>query len=204
MSDKQAIQCPPDLVELGHIVSAYGIQGWIKVQPYSTHAEVLLNAKEWWLKAPVPVQGAGAFSCATPYNVVASRPQGATIVAQLKQVPDRTAAESMKGHTVWAARSSFPKASADEYYWVDLIGCRLFGQHEGQSTLIGEIIEVFDNGAHAVLRVARGSVDEQGQFIALKDEKGRTVDMLVPFVTAHILSVDIDRRRLESNWPLDF
>ena len=193
-----------DLVELGYVVSAYGVRGWIKVQPYSADAEVLLNSKQWWLKAPAPVQGAGAFSRATPYNVVASRPQGTTIVAQLEQVPDRTSAESMKGLSVWAARSSFPATAADEFYWVDLIGCRLFGQHDDRSVLIGEVVEVIDNGAHAVLRVARASVDQHGETTPLKDEKGRSVDVLVPFVSAHVLSVDIDGKRLESNWPLDF
>ncbi|MBJ7264933.1 MAG: ribosome maturation factor RimM, partial [Burkholderiaceae bacterium] len=32
-------QTPQDLVDLGRVVSAYGIKGWIKLQPFSAHAD---------------------------------------------------------------------------------------------------------------------------------------------------------------------
>lgn len=194
---------PADLVELGRIVSAYGVRGWVKVQPYSADGEVLLAAKTWWLKAPLPAGRQGAFSSAVAAEVLASRPQGATIVAQLDCVPHREAAEALKGHTVWVPRADFPPSDDDEYYWVDLVGCQFFGEHEGRSVLIGIVAEVMDNGAHAVLRVGRAVQGAQGELIPLLNARGKPVEVLVPFVRAHVHTVDIAHKRLESNWPAE-
>src|SRR5690606_2977369 len=120
-------------VELGRVVSAYGVKGWIKIQPHSAQADVLLLAKTWWIKAPVSmVNRTGDFAGVA--QVLASRPHGATVVAQIDLSPDRDVAETLKASTVWVPRSQFPAAADDEYYWVDLIGCQLFGEVEGTST----------------------------------------------------------------------
>lgn len=205
MPDTQDKGAPEDLIELGRIVSAYGIRGWVKIVPHSAQAEVLLAAKGWWLKAPVPVLGdAGASSYVRAVRVLECRTQGTTVVAQLDLAPDRNGAETLKGHTVWVSRRLFPPSADDEYYWIDLIGCRLFGQHQGQPGLIGEVLEVADNGAHAVLRVGRAALDEQGGLTPLLGTNGRTLEVLVPFVRAHIQAVDIAGKRIESDWPVDF
>jgi len=196
---------PHDLVELGRIVSAYGVQGWIKIQPYSSQAEVLLQCKNWWLKEPAPLAGgAGSFAPVRRVGVQAARPHGATLVARLDSAPDRNAAERLKGHTVWVPRSLFPAEDPDEFYWVDLIGCQLYGQSEGGAAFIGQVVSVSDNGAHAVLHVARAHLNEQGEVLLLKNQKGRNIEVLVPFVEAHVHTVDIAAKRLESNWPADF
>ncbi|WP_041682607.1 ribosome maturation factor RimM [Pusillimonas sp. T7-7] len=196
-------QAPTDLVELGRIVSAYGVRGWVKVQPHSSSGEVLLKAATWWLKAPAPKTGLGALPLASAVKVVASRPQGATVVAQLDAVSDRDDAEALKGHTVWVPRADFPAADDNEYYWVDLIGCRLFGEQDGQSALIGQVLDVIDNGAHAVLRVARAELDAEDNLVFLQTDKGKSIEVLVPFVAAHVHTVDLAEQRLDSNWPVE-
>lgn len=195
---------PEDLVELGRIVSAYGVRGWIKIQPHSSDARTLLMADVWWLRAPVPPGKTGALSSPAPARVLASRPHGATVVAQLDIVLDRDRAETLKGHTVWVSRSKFPDAEDDEYYWVDLIGCLLYGEHEGQPALIGQVAEVIDNGAHGILRVARATQKSDGNLVFMKNDKGRDEEVLVPFVSAHVHTVDLAAKRLDSNWPVEF
>ena len=196
-------QTPADLVDLGRIVSAYGARGWVKVQPHASNGQVLLAAKTWWLKAPAPKEGLGALPLAVATKIVASRPQGSTVVAQLESVPDRDQAEAMKGYTVWVPRADFPPADDDEYYWVDLIGCRLFGEQDGNSALIGQVVDVVDNGAHAVLRVARAELSADEDLVFLQTEKGKPLEVLVPFVAAHVHTVDLAARRLDSNWPVE-
>lgn len=197
-------KAPTDLVELGRIVSAYGVRGWVKVQPHSSNSQVLLKAKTWWLKTPASKTGLGVLPLASAVEVVASRPQGSTVVAQLDTVSDRDQAEALKGHTVWVPRADFPPADDDEYYWVDLIGCRLFGEYDGGSALIGQVLDVVDNGAHAVLRVARAELDADGNLVFLQTDKGKSIEVLVPFVAAHVHTVDLAARRLDSNWPVEF
>lgn len=187
---------PADLVELGRIASAYGIKGWIKVVPHSTQADVLRAVRQWWLLPPASVAGR---SVPRAQNVQQCRIHGGAAVAQLDGVADRDQAEALKGYSVWVARSSFPKAGDDEYYWVDLIGCAFHTTAGGADQRVGVVQEVLENAAHAILRVELQGADGQ----PLQDAKGRAREMLVPFVRAHILGVDLAARRIDSDWPLE-
>lgn len=202
---------PKDLIELGRITAAYGVKGWVKVQPHSAHADVLLSISQWWMMRPAPDAGRGISpagqSAAVPaiYKIQASRPQGSTVVAQLVGIADRDQAEALRGMAVYAPRSAFPEPDPDEYYWVDLIGCELYGEHEGAPMRLGVVEDVVDNGAHAILKVVRqqrATPDAAPEPVL--DAKGRPVEILIPFVQAHIQTVDLANRRIDSDWPLDF
>lgn len=207
MADVGAERAPEDLIELGRIVSAYGVRGWVKVQPHSAQGLVLRAAPVWWLSPPdSPAQIASADVIKlTPYPVKQARPQGSTVVADLDGIADRDVAEAMRGYTVHVSRQYFPKAQADEFYWVDLVGCYVFAEQR----LVGVVDEVVDNGAHAILRMHRMHLDgEQVPTLThvpqiILDPKGRPQEVLVPFVSAHVQNVDIQARRIETDWPLD-
>jgi RimM N-terminal domain len=85
---------PDDLIELGRIISAYGVRGWVKIQPHSAQGTVLRAAPVWWLAAPVAPQAKPAALVA--HKVKQVRPQGATIVADLEGVGERDLAESLR------------------------------------------------------------------------------------------------------------
>lgn len=197
---------PADLIELGRITGAYGIKGWVKVQPHSADADVLLSISQWWLMRAAPVAGQGAAApVASPFKVQSVRPQGATVVAQLAGITDRDQAEAMRGMGVHASRSVFPAPGQDEYYWVDLIGCTLYGEDQGQPVLLGVVDDVADNGAHAILKVHRQAIEVAGAAPQpMLDAKGKPVELLVPFVGAHIHGVDLAARRIDSDWPPEF
>lgn len=214
MADIGAQQAPDDLIELGRIVSAYGVRGWVKVQPHSAQGLVLRAAPVWWLTPPTSPAGSNNPRPITQpqlnpnlraHAVKQVRPQGSTVVADLEHVGDRDLAESMRGFTVYVSRQYFPKAQADEFYWVDLVDCYVYSD----ARLIGVVAEVVDNGAHAILRVQRMHIDgdqtPSSEHLPqlLLDEKGRPQEILVPFVAAHVQHVDISTRRIETDWPLD-
>lgn len=220
MADNGAIKAPDDLIELGRIVSAYGVKGWVKVQPHSAQAEVLRAAPVWWLcsPAPPPVKGtqvAAVVAAMRAYPVKQVRPQGASVVACLTGIDDRDIAEAMRGYTVHVSRQDFPAARTDEFYWVDLVGCMVFGPSAADSAvdvtsstaqmLYGQVSEVVDNGAHALLRV--NLLEQKANDpapIPVLDAKGKQIDILIPFVSAHVPHVDIVARRIDTTWPLDF
>jgi len=54
-----------------------------------------------------------------------------------------------------------------------------------------------------VLRVGRAVQGAQGVLIPLLNARGKPVEVLVPFVRAHVHTVDIAHKRLESNWPAE-
>jgi 16S rRNA processing protein RimM len=236
MAVNGALTVPDDLIELGRIISAYGIRGWVKVQPHSAQAEVLRAAPIWWLCSPAPpshfgakvAAGATASSAWKPvmqaHAVRQVRPQGSTVVADLEGIADRDFAESMRGYTVHVSRKDFPAAHGDEYYWIDLVGCMVYGDAQpaddnqvlttpaqaslapvSHSQLIGQVTEVVDNGAHALLRVIRMQpASTVAEPVPMLDAKDKPIEVLIPFVAAHVQHVDIVARRIDTDWPLDF
>ncbi len=201
--DNQGITAPDDLIEVGRVLNAYGLNGSIKVQPFSPTADTLLTSKRWWL-----------VSLANPnfvyYHVKSAKSHSGSIVVTFDQGLDRNQAEALKGQRIWVSRADFPQTQQDEYYWVDLIGCDvLTDAHESSPTRsmsqkIGVVDEVLDHAAHAILSVRQQMQDAQGQWVDVLDEKGRAVTTLIPFVAAHVTAVDIKARTLNTNWSFEF
>ena len=171
---------PADAVEVGRVLGAWGIKGWIKVQAFASDPQALFSTKRWHLRAP---DGPGVMPPPL-LRVTESREQGDFVVAGAQEVPDRNAAEALRGARVFVSRSSFPTAGADEYYWVDLIGCAVTNR---DGVALGTVADLIDTGAHSVLRVVQGD-----------DER------LIPFVAAYIDTVDLPTRSITVDWGLDF
>ncbi len=225
-SEKQEdLSWPEDAIEVGRILGAWGIKGGIKVLPFAADPQALFSAKRWFLKPPESVKPPSAAASVNPLkppkpavvpahktpaqkaalaapmpfalNVNGVRDQGDAIVALAPEIPDRDAAEAMKGVRVFVSRSTFPAPDADEFYWIDLIGLCVFTR-EGVS--LGDVIGLIDTGPHCVLRVKPVAADATVEAPAepAADER------LIPFVEAYVDSVDIPGRRIVVDWGLDY
>ncbi|GAB3630248.1 ribosome maturation factor RimM [Pandoraea terrae] len=178
---------PADLVELGYIGDAYGIRGWIKVQPHTGEGEGLLSSERWYFRRP----GQSALFLA---EVVHSRAHSGTVVAQLRGSDSRSAAEALKGLQVWVSRADFPSAGEDEFYWVDLIGAEVTNV---QGEALGTVAGLLDNGVHTVLRVAYDAP-------AVAEKPAARRERLIPFVGHYVQSVDTGAGRIVVDWGLDY
>ncbi|UZD54168.1 ribosome maturation factor RimM [Caldimonas aquatica] len=186
---------PDDAVEVGRIVDAWGVKGWIKVQPYSADPQALFSSRRWFLQppnGPRPAAKPGA-PAAGPIprllKITHAREHGDWVVACAQELPDRTAAEALKGARVFVSRASFPTAAQDEYYWVDLIGLEVVNR---EGAALGRVTDLLDTGPHCVLRV---QAEVPG---------GEAIERLIPFVSAYIDSVDLAARRIVADWGLDY
>ncbi|WKB54159.1 ribosome maturation factor RimM [Eleftheria terrae] len=184
---------PEDAVEVGRIVDAYGIKGWIKVQPYSADPQALFSSRRWFLKASEgPRRAPGVAALPTLLKITEAKDHGDVVVARVRDVEDRNAAEALKGARVFVSRASFPTADPDEFYWVDLIGLAVVNR---QGEALGQVADLLDTGAHSVLRV----VDE-----AQASAGAEPVERLIPFVSAYVDAVDLAGRRITVDWGLDY
>lgn len=166
------------------------------------------------------------------FRVVWSKAHGSTWLACLKGLADRDQADQLKGASVWVSRSEFPKLGHDEFYWIDLVGCEVLSVDpdiqasgsvasdadrlpsstaaDGQVALtsdpvrIGIVDHVQDNPAHPLLCIMKQHRDADNAWVPSLDSRGRPELMLVPFVAAHVLSVDIESKRVIVDWPSDF
>jgi 16S rRNA processing protein RimM len=172
---------PDDLVLVGYVTGAYGIQGWIRIKPYSADADALLYAKTWWLDKPE----------LRDVDMMQAKIHGEDVVAQLMGVADRSAAEALKGTAVQIRRSHFPPLSNDEFYWIDLIGLAVENL-QGES--LGTVHDLMDNGAHPILRVTAPQ--------APGAEK--TQELLIPFVDRFVKTVDQEAKKITVDWGLDY
>lgn len=175
-----AMTPPDDLVLVGYIAGAYGIQGWIRIRPYSDDADAMLHAKTWWLDKPG----------LRDVDILHAKIHGEDVVAQLMGVVDRNAAEALKGATVQVRRSHFPVLDRDEFYWVDLIGLQV---ENLQGEAMGTVADLIDNGAHPILRV---------QLASAEADKPR--EWLIPFVDQFVKTVDQAEKKITVDWGLDF
>jgi 16S rRNA processing protein RimM len=190
---------PENLLELGRVIDAYGLKGWIKVNPSSSDS-VLVKLKTWWLEQPE-----GNFR-----SVVVSKPRlhGSTVVALPLGFEDRNQAEALKGAKVWADRSGFPPPTTDEFYWVDLVGCDVFDP-DGQS--LGRVIGLQDHGAHPILEiqdsvVAKSEASPNGKLTQEETASSgpNAAKKLLPFVSSIVSKVDIAARQIHVEWRADF
>jgi len=174
------MKIPDDLVLVGYIAGAYGLQGWVRIRPYSADADALLHAKTWWLDKPAM----------RDVERMQAKEHSGDVVAQLLGVADRDAAEALKGATVQIARSHFPALSDNEFYWIDLIGLTV---ENLQGEQLGTVVDMMDNGAHPILRVAGMSAG---------DDKAQ--EMLIPFVDQFVIGIDREAKKISVDWGLDY
>ena len=52
MINLKASALPDDSVEVGRVLDAWGVKGWLKILPHSSDPEALFLAKSWFLQAP--------------------------------------------------------------------------------------------------------------------------------------------------------
>jgi 16S rRNA processing protein RimM len=182
----ETAELPADAVEVGRILDAWGIKGWFKVLPYSADPEALFSSKHWYLLPPE--KGAKAFSGPVLLPVREAKEHSDAVVASSAEVPDRNAAEALRGARIFVARSSFPAPQQDEYYWVDLIGLAVVNR---EGVHLGQVQELLSTGPQTVLVVGY-------------ELDGKPAERMIPFVSAYVDEVDQAARCIRVDWQPDY
>ncbi|MFT4070191.1 ribosome maturation factor RimM [Paraburkholderia sp.] len=187
MRTETAAGWPADAIEVGAIVDAYGLKGWVKVSAHSDAGQggdALLSAKRWWLLKGQERSSAPSLQAKTHSD---------SVVAHLGGVADRDAALALRGSRVYISRSEFPALEADEFYWVDLIGLDVVNL---AGLNLGKVVGMIDNGVQSVLRVEYPATDKNGKPIA--------GERLIPFVGVYVKTVDQAAKRIVVDWDADY
>jgi 16S rRNA processing protein RimM len=152
-----------DLVLMGRISEAHGLKGEVKIASFTAD--------------PVDLAAYGPLTDAARarrFEVLDIRPfKSGTVVARLKGVSDRTAAEKLRGVELFVPRVALPETEDDEFYYSELIGLAATSP-DGET--MGEIVGVHNFGAGDLLEIRPA-------------ERGAT--WLVPFTQARAPHVDI-------------
>lgn len=164
------------MVIMGRIASAHGIRGLVKIQPFTEYLDSLLDYRTWWIgHEHGPWREVRVGQCEA---------HGRTLVAQLPDCPDRTAAEKLKGLLIAVPRSSLPEQEEGEYYWSDLIGLAVVNEAGERFGMVANLLET---GANEVLVV-----------------RGDSGEILIPFVASAIRRVDLQNETIFVDWSAEY
>ena len=210
LAEARELDLPDDAVEVGRVLGAWGLKGGIRVMPFAKDPQALFSSRRWFIRPPEGPQVVlstrpGAYP--PVLRVTSSKPQGDSVVVTAEELPDRDAAEAMKGARIFIARSSFPTAGDGEFYWIDLIGLDVVNR-EGEA--LGSVVGLIDTGPHSVLRlrqpdgVAPDGMASTAAETAAAEAAAAASERLIPFVGAFIDGVDLTARRITVDWGLDY
>lgn len=136
-----------DFLLLGKVAKAHGMQGEVKIFPYSGQPENICTYKELVL-----VDGNG--NLATPQTVLNCRIQGKVAITRLSSINDRDKAEEIEGMGVLLARRQLPELDENEFYWHQYVG-KIVKTMAGE--IIGKIETIFPGGAQDIMVIKSGT-----------------------------------------------
>lgn len=148
-------------VLLGVVIGAQGVRGEVKVKTFTGEPEAIGDYG--------PLQDASA---ARKFQLKVLRlSKGDVVIARIKGVEDRNAAEALRGTELYIQRSALPQAGEGEFYFADLVG--LTAMMSGR--VLGSVTAVHNYGA--------------GDMLEVKTDGGRSA--MVPFTDDAVPDVDL-------------
>jgi len=158
---------------VARIGAAHGTGGEVRLWPFTARADAVA--------AYGPLQTADG---TRTFEIEALRPARDFLVARLKGVADRAAAEQLRNTELYVPRERLPAPQPEEFYYADLIGLQA---EDIAGRTIGTVIAVYNFGAGDILEI----VPSPG---------GDTV--MLPFSTAAVPRVEIETGRIVVASPL--
>ena len=159
---------------MGRIAASFGVQGWVRLKPFTEdpgnlddYAQWIVRAPEGWIGMPLE-----------DFQLHAKGP-----VAKLAGCDDRDAAERLRGCDVAVTREALGEAEQGTLYRVDLVGLQV---KDEDGRLLGRVEGFFDSGDTGVMVV-------QGER-----------ERMIPFVPEYVKSVDRAARSITVDWKADY
>ena len=152
---------------IAQIGGAHGIRGEVKLKSFTAD--------------PMAVKDYGVLESedgAASFEIEALRPAKGYLVARLRGVRDRNAAEQLTNLRLFVPRERLPPPAADEFYHADLIGLAAV---TAAGVEVGTVVAVHNFGA--------------GDILELRPPAGGTTIML-PFTDAFVPRIDIAGGRI--------
>lgn len=149
-------------LEVGVVLKPQGIRGEIKIKPFTDSAETFFSFGRVFLDGEA-------------YKVLSARAADGCVFLSLRGVPDRNAAELLRGKRVTVPRDEAPELPEGSYYIADLLGCAVV-------TEAGEPLGTLKDITKAATDVY--TVEAEGR------------ETLFPAAKGVVLAVDVPNRRI--------
>lgn len=155
-----------DRVLVAEIGAAHGLRGEVRLWSFTQDPMAVADY------GPLESQDG-----AQTFEIEAVRPAKDFLVARLRGILDRTAAERLRNLKLYVPRSRLPQPQPEEFYHADLIGLAVVARDGSE---LGHVVAIHNFGA--------------GDLIEIQPMDGASV--LVPFTDAFVPEVDLASRQL--------
>ena len=168
-------QEPREWIEVGRVIGAYGVKGWLRIVSYTAEPGAALEYRPWRFR-----QKNGLLEIPT---LLEARVHGKGFVAHVAGCESRDVAERWAGASIEVPTTALPPLEAGEYYWGQLVGLAV---ETAEGVSLGVVKELLETGSNDVL--------------VIQGDRER----LVPYVPDVVRRVEIDQGRLIVAWDPDF
>jgi 16S rRNA processing protein RimM len=160
-------------VLIAQIGAAHGVRGEVRLKPFT--------------EDPLSVARYGALETedGRRFEIEAVRPAKDMLVARLKGVADRSAAEALTHLRLYVAREKLPQPAEDEFYHADLVGLTA---ETASGEAFGVVKAVHNFGA--------------GDLLEIEPANGGTT-VLLPFTQATVPAIDLAGRKIVVAPPVE-
>lgn len=160
---------PGELLEVGRLVSAQGLQGELRLNPLSDFPERFTVPGRRWIQ--------GRSGPARAVTLLSGRqlPGKELYVLRLEGVNDRSSAEALVGHALLVPASDRPPLAEGEFHLLDLVGLEVRLLADGRG--IGRVTDLLHAG-NDLLEVELAAAPGIGE----PAEQTKPRRILIPFV----------------------
>ncbi len=161
---------------IGSIRTSHGVKGLLKVHSFSGETEHFFQLEEVTL-----MDKKGRKRIFAVERVV---PNGEEVLLKLRGIDTPEMGKSYAGWEIWVPREMAAPCDEGEFYYADLVGCRLFHGEES----LGTVAAITDGGGGTLLEIERAGGGEtfyvpfRAEFIGRVDTAGKTVELLERWV----------------------
>ncbi|HBQ63449.1 MAG TPA: 16S rRNA processing protein RimM [Clostridiales bacterium] len=172
-----------DILDIGKITSAHGIQGEVNVFPLTDDLNRFCQLKKITLASSASTfSGDDARTRKMEVRLESVRVHNRMVIIKFEEVSSRDMAESLKGMYLRISRKDAVKLPPDSYFIHDLIGCTVKQKSGNPLGTLKDVLNLPANDLYVV------SSREFGE-------------ILVPALKKFILSVDIIRKEILVELP---
>ncbi|MFC0180085.1 ribosome maturation factor RimM [Thorsellia kenyensis] len=169
-------------IVVGKIGAPYGVKGWLKLFPSTEDKEAIFDYMPWYLRSKGQLKLA---------EVDEWKWHGQDLIVKLKSIDDRDIAHLLTNAEVVIEETDLPLLDDGEYYWKDLINCRV-STEAGYD--MGVVTELMETGSNDVLVVRANLNDAFG-----------AKERLIPYLDETVIkSVDIVAKNIIVDWDPSF
>ncbi|WP_261979807.1 ribosome maturation factor RimM [Buchnera aphidicola] len=158
---------------VGKIGKVYGILGWLNFFSFTENKDKIFNYLPWFILKNKKWEIIQFQKWKKHKN---------HFIIQINNIIDRSIAQNLVNTDIFIDKNQLPKLEKDEYYWNDIIQCKIFST---KKKYLGLVINLISNGYNDIL-VVRNDLQKK---------------IMIPFIIKKIVkNIDIKNKVIIVKW----